>query len=85
MNTIRTTRRVVIVHTAGPYPGLRQIIGLIPLSDAAPAPEVLPPPGTGMAMALWPDQRGARALRLRSTERYVLYQERPVEGQQVAA
>lgn len=75
-----TIRRVVLLHTAGPYPGLRQIIGLFEGADTAPSPEVLPAPGTGMALTMWPDGRHARALRLKATPKFVLYQERPVEA-----
>jgi hypothetical protein len=65
-------RRLVLRHTAGPYAGLRQIIGL---TDKAPGelPDILP--GPGEVGVLWPDNRPARALRLLSTDRYVLYQE----------
>lgn len=68
-------RRVVFLHKNGPYPGLYQIIGLIPNHDEAPSPEVLPAPGTGMHIQAWPDGRKVRAMRLNSTERYVLYLE----------
>ena len=69
-------RRIVLTHMAGPYPGLRQIIGTFSADDAEmdAIPDVLPaypaPP-----CPLWPDGRLAKALRLKSTDKYVLYQE----------
>lgn len=72
-------------HTAGPYPGLRQICGSFSLEDTEGGriPDILPaypsPP-----MALWPDGRLAKALRLKSTDRYVLYQEQAPEARQEA-
>lgn len=71
-----TIRRVVLRHTAGPYPGLCQIVGVFSADDAEQGriPDILPahpsPP-----MALWPDGRLTKALRLKSTPTYVLYQE----------
>ena len=71
-----TIRRVVLCHTAGPYPGLRQIIGVFTADDAAMGriPEVLPA-HPQEAARLWPDGRLAKALRLHSTDRYVMYTE----------
>jgi hypothetical protein len=68
-------RRLVLQHSTGPYPGLRQIIGVIPNHDEAPSPEVLPPPGKGMTFEAWPDGRLIRARRLNSSEKFVLYLE----------
>lgn len=83
---IRDFRRIIFRHTHGPYPGLRQIVGLFTSSDAelGRIPDVLPahpaPPAP-----LWPDGRLAKALRLRSTETYVLYTEQAVEAAPEAA
>lgn len=67
-----TIRRIVLRHTAGPYPGLRQIVGVI--DKVGELPDILPAPSEPPAN-LWPDDREARALRMKSTDRYVLYQE----------
>lgn len=71
-----TTRRIVLRHTAGPYAGLRQIIGVFTAEDAelGRIPEVIPAHPAGPA-PLWPDGRLAKALRLKATDRYVLYTE----------
>jgi hypothetical protein len=77
----RDFRRIVFRHTHGPYPGLRQIIGLFTKSDAelGRIPDVIPahpaPP-----QPVWPDGRLAKALRLRSTETYVEYVEQVVDA-----
>lgn len=74
-------RRIVVRHTAGPYPGLRQIIGTFTAEDAEQGriPDVLPsypnPPGR-----LAPDNRLCRLLRLQSTDRAVWYVEQGVEA-----
>lgn len=60
-------RRLCVRHTAGPYPGLTQIIGLVKTDK--PLPEML----TGVAMS--PDGRKAKVMRLRTTDKYALYQE----------
>lgn len=65
-------RRIVLRHTAGPYAGLRQIIGCF--GGDVEIPEVIPAHPQGPA-PLWPDGRLAKALRLKSTDRYVLYTE----------
>lgn len=68
-------------HAAGPYAGLRQIVGVFTAEDsqAGRIPDVMPhhpnPP-----MPWWPDGRLAKALRLKSTDRYVLYTEQVVAG-----
>lgn len=69
-------RRIVLRHTAGPYPGLRQIIGLFTAEDAdlGRIPEVIPAHPQGPA-PLWPDGRLAKALKLKTTDRYVVYTE----------
>lgn len=69
-------RRIVIQHTAGPYPGLRQIVGVFTAQDSEQGriPDVLPA-YPAAPQPLWPDGRLARALRLKSTETYVLYTE----------
>jgi hypothetical protein len=73
-------RRVVLVHTAGPYPGLRQILGLTPdfVDSAGCLPEVLPQ-HPAPAVALPPDGRFGKALRVHSNDKYVVYAEKPVE------
>lgn len=67
-----TIRRIVVRHTAGPYAGLRQILGVTD-SEPGELPDILP--GPGEVAPMFPDNRPARALRLKSTNRYVLYQE----------
>ena len=75
-------RRIVYRHTAGPYPGLRQILALegeqqllylhtgdMRILDAGPLPDRLAP------VALWPDGRLSKAMRLKTTDTYVVYQE----------
>jgi hypothetical protein len=73
---ISNIRRIVLRHTAGPYAGLRQIIGVFSADDAEMGriPEVIPAYPQGPA-PLWPDGRLAKALRIKATDRYVLYQE----------
>lgn len=77
-------RRLVVRHTAGPYPGLRQIIGLV--KDAGVeyfhTGQFRPWGGAGNGdvlnqVQLWPEGRLANLMRLRGDDRYVLYQERP--------
>jgi hypothetical protein len=83
-------RRIVYIHTAGPYAGLRQILGLSApegvlflhtgelRAHSGPPPDVLAP------IAMPPDGRISAGMRLKSTDRYVLYQERlrtPAETQ----
>lgn len=64
-------RRIVLQHNAGPYAGLRQIMGTFPetASERDQVPELVP------AMPWWPDGRVSKALRLQSTDRWVLYSE----------
>lgn len=86
------TRRVVYVHTAGPYPGLRQILGLI--SDdgvqflhTGEFRPFTPQSGTGDVLAavqMCPDGRWSKGMRLRSTDRYALFQEKCVQPAVVA-
>lgn len=85
-------RRIVAIHTSGPYPGLRQIIGV--MNDVAVqylhTGEVRPfgPAGNGDTLnkvLMWPDGRECTLLRLKGNTRYALYQEQrvassPVEG-----
>lgn len=77
-----TIRRIVLRHTAGPYPGLRQIIGV--MSDTAVqylhTGEIRPfgPAGNGDTLnrvQCWPDGREATLLRMKGNNRYCLYQE----------
>lgn len=74
-------RRIVVRYTAGPFAGLRKIIGVFTAEDAEQGriPDVLPafpsPPA-----ALWPDGRLGRLLRLRSTDRAVFYVEQAVDA-----
>lgn len=69
-------RRIILRHTAGPYPGLHCIAGLFSAQDAEQGriPEMLPAHPAPPAPA-WPDGRLTRWLRLASTDRYVLYVE----------
>ena len=81
-------RRIVYRHTAGPYVGLRQILGvevrktlqgpghllLLHIGewmalDPGPMPDVIQP------IPLFPDMRMAKGMRLRTSDKYVLYQE----------
>lgn len=79
-------RRVVYRHTAGPYPGLRQIMGLadartvVFLHSGEARTLEAGMPDRMAAVAMWPDGRASKGMRLKSTDRYVLYQESPVEG-----
>lgn len=75
-------RRIVVRHTAGPFPGLRQIIGV--MTDTAVeyfhTGQVRPfgPAGNGDTLnqvQLWPDGRVATLLRMKGNNRYALYQE----------
>lgn len=70
------TRRIVLAHTAGPYPGLRQILGVFNAHDSVP--DILPA-YPAPAISLPPDGRLGKALRLRSNDKYVLYQEQAGE------
>lgn len=65
-------RRIVLRHTAGPYAGLRQIVGYF--EEDVELPEVIPAHPQGPA-PLWPDGRLAKAMRLKSNNRYVEYVE----------
>lgn len=81
-------RRVVFRHTAGPYPGLAQILGL--MSDdgvgfihTGEYRPFTPNSGTGdilAAIPMPPDGRWSKGMRLKSTDRYVLYQESLVQA-----
>ena len=75
-------RRIVYRHTAGPYPGLRQILAVASNEyldylhtrerrslDPGPLPDMLAP------VPMWPDGRMSKGMRLKSTDTYVLYQE----------
>jgi hypothetical protein len=77
---IAPIRRIVLQHTAGPYPGLRQIIGTFTADNAelGQIPDIIPA-HPQPAAPMWPDGRLAKALRLKSTERYVLYVEQKAE------
>lgn len=63
------TRRVVLTHTAGPFKGLRQIVGTI--EHAGELPTALEDIG------IWPDWRPARAVQTRVTARAVFFREEP--------
>jgi hypothetical protein len=67
-------RRIILRHTAGSHPGLRQIVGLT--STLGELPEVLKP----IIIA----GREASARRLKSTNRYVAYVEAPYVDQEAA-
>lgn len=69
-------------HTEGPYPGLRQIIGMI--GDTAVqyfhTGEVRPFGSAGngdtlIGVRLWPEGRTATLLRMKGNNRYVVFQE----------
>jgi hypothetical protein len=70
MNTIR---RVILRHTGGPYPGLRQILGTV---EGAEVPGRLES-GNGQVLAFWPDFRTGAAVLVAAEQRYVTYQEVP--------
>lgn len=81
-------RRVVYRHTAGPYPGLRQIVGLMTpegvqfLHTNPPFGRAFGPDGKGDRLEpipMWPDGRLSAGLRLKTTDRWVMYQESPLE------
>jgi hypothetical protein len=81
---MQTTRRVFVRHTAGPYPGLLQMVGLLVQGDDGAEVRrvdngvVLPLARGGDVLngqQLGPDGRISNLLRLRSTDRWVLYQE----------
>lgn len=67
-----TIRRVILRHTGGPYPGLRQILGTV---------EGLVPgrleSSDGQVLAFWPDFRTGSAVLVAAERRYVAYQEVP--------
>lgn len=68
-------RRIILRHTAGSYPGLRQIVGLWEAETELPdrlAPFWVVMEGVPV--------RQCRGMRLASTDRYVLFQEWPLEG-----
>jgi hypothetical protein len=79
--TMTAIRRIFLRHTTGPYPGLVQMIGVFTAENAemGQIPDVLPPHPQPPA-ALWPDGRLGKALRLKSTDRYVMYQEQAGEA-----
>jgi hypothetical protein len=78
-------RRLVYLHSAGPYVGLRQIVGVVDdsfiyydtgaraemrsLEPGSPLPDKL------AAIEMLPDRRLAKAMRLKSTDTYALYKE----------
>lgn len=74
-------RRIVFRHTAGPYPGLRQITAIATdtsimyLHSGVVRAHEGPLPDKLAAHPMWPDGRMARGMRLKSTDTYVLYQE----------
>ena len=63
-------KRVVLLHTLGPYPGLRQILGTT--TDFAEGP--LPPMIADCTF--WPDKRQGEAWLVKTKRRYVMYQEK---------
>ena len=78
----RPVRRVYVRHTSGPYPGLRQLIGLMydtgvyfyHTDESRPFGQQ----GNGDTLnrvLLWPDARMATLLRMKGNNSYVLYQE----------
>lgn len=86
-------RRIVYRHTAGPYPGLRQILGIEIRQDAnlpgqltwlhtgvVMSLEPGPMPDKLVAIPLQPDGRHSKALRLVSKPGYSIYQESPVDA-----
>jgi hypothetical protein len=77
-----TIRRIVVRHTAGPYPGLRQIIGAMTETGVQyfHTGESRPFGGGGNGdtlnqVRLWPDGRVGLLMRMKSNNRYALYQE----------
>jgi hypothetical protein len=78
-------RRIVLQHAAGPYPGLRQIVGLFTDEDAERGriPDVLPAHPQS-PQPLWPDGRLARCLRLKSNDKYVVYLEQTYDDSPVS-
>ena len=83
-------RRVIYQHTRGPWKGVHQIIAL-ELRDTPQgvgrlgylhtreirALEPGPMPDRLAAIPMTPDGRQSKGMRLKSTDRYVLYQEVP--------
>lgn len=77
-------RRIIYQHTRGPWKGMHQFLaventdmqavcylhtGEIRGVEPGPLPDKL------AAVAMFPDGRMARAMRLKTTDKYVLYQE----------
>lgn len=79
-------RRLIYRHTRGAWAGIDQIVGVVTAnhfiyltvrearSHQGPVPDVL------SEVPMMPDGRESRALRMKTTNRYVLYQEELVEG-----
>jgi hypothetical protein len=83
MDNITPPRRLVVRHTSGPYPGLRQIIGV--LTDTGVSyfhtEQFRPWGGNGNGdvlnrVVLWPDGREATLMRMKGNTLYALYQEK---------
>lgn len=78
-------RRIIFEHTEGVFKGLRQIVGVQREKDIVythtepymvrthegPLPDVL------ASIPMTPDGRWSRGMRLKTTDRYALYQELP--------
>ncbi len=85
MNEVPSFRRLVYRHTAGPHAGLDQIVGFVDqkhfvyLLQREARPHKGPVPDKLSAIPMWPDGRMAKAMRLKTTDRYVMYQEVPCE------
>lgn len=85
MTTVPPFRRLVYRHTAGPYAGLDQIVGYVNethfvyLLQREARPHTGPVPDKLKAIPMFPDGRMAKGMRLKTTDRYVLYQEVPCE------
>lgn len=81
MTEVPAFRRLVYRHTRGPWAGIDQIVGYVTPKDftyltvrerrahKGPVPDVL------TAVEMSPDGRESRGLRLKTTDRYVHYQE----------
>jgi hypothetical protein len=82
-------RRIVYRHTAGPYPGLHQILALELRGEGGTgalfylhtgeqrALEPGPLPDRLAPIPMCPDGRMAKGMRLKTSDKWVLYQEVP--------
>ena len=63
-------KRVVLLHTLGPYAGLRQIMGTTADFEPGPLPPTVPD------ITIRPSERKADAWLVKIKQRYVMYQEK---------